>query len=61
MAWGDDYQTYCGESLMRLWKSLRERFTGPFERALTLNGPVQERVLRNMPGLGCSGKTTLLC
>jgi epoxyqueuosine reductase len=60
-AWGDDYHNVLRERLDALVRSMRERFTSPFEaRPYVDTGPVQERVLAKYAGLGWLGKNTLL-
>jgi len=57
-AWGDDYHDVLRERLDALVESLRERFKGTFEaRSYVDTGPVQERVLANMPVWDGWGKT----
>ncbi len=60
-AWGDDYHDLVKEKLELLLDKVREIYPGPVEgRAFVDSGPVLERDLAGLAGIGWIGKNTHL-
>jgi epoxyqueuosine reductase len=60
-AWGDDYHDVIKERLDRLLAKIQEIHTGPVEgRAFVDSGPVLEREIAGVAGIGWIGKNTHL-
>ena len=60
-AWGDDYHVVVGEKLENLVAALRHRYGQELAaRAYVDTGPVSERMLARIAGLGWQGKNTCL-
>ena len=60
-AWGDDYHDVVREKLDRLLEEIRAMYAGPVEgRAFVDSGPVLERGLAGVAGVGWIGKNTQL-
>jgi epoxyqueuosine reductase len=60
-AWGDDYHDLVKQRLNLLFEKIREIYAGPVEgRAFVDSGPVLERAIAGIAGIGWIGKNTHL-